>query len=161
MVQINDVSVISDTARSKLDRLQQGTLTLEQAVMESRRSMRAAAHERVGAAKEYLKLLVRVSPAGDRGAAREAARIAREIKSAVADFRESIAGEDAAGVRSEMSGFAGVAGDALRIAVCLVESYLRNNRVRQKENTDMEKDIGAAASALREMAGMAAVPASS
>ena len=144
---------ISEAAQQKIDQLQQGIASLQQAVTQSRQAMRGAAQERVSYIKEYLKILLRMSSPGDRGAAAEAARLAREIKSATAEFRSGILnGEEAgAGVRSEIAGFAGVAGDALNIAQGLIESYLRKRKTKQNGDSDLENEVSDAASSIREM----------
>jgi hypothetical protein len=142
---------ISEAAQQKIDQLQQGNQALQQAITQSRQADKSAALERVSAAKEYLKILARLSPAGDRGAASEAARIAREIRSAASEFKAGSANGEGAGVRSEIGGFAEVAGDALKIARSLVENYLRHRSTKQKGDNELENEIRTAVSTMREM----------
>lgn len=149
---------ISEAAQQKIDQLHQGNQVLQQAVNQSRQTTRGAALERISAAKEYLKILARMSPAGDRGAAREAARIAREIKSAASEFKASISGGEESGGRSEIGGFAEVAGDALNIASRLVESYLRNRTAHQKGDADLENEISSSVGTVREMVNSGLAP---
>lgn len=154
----HDLLEISDAARQQIDQLQQGDQALRVAVTQSRKASRNAAQERVGAAKEYLKLLARMSPTGDHGAASEAARIAREIRSAAAEFKANIAGEENPNVNPEIAAFAGVAGDALKIANGLVESYLRKQTGQQKGDADLQKEIRSAITAVHEIVNNAMMP---
>ena len=128
-----DILHISEEAQRKIDQLQQGNQSLQQAVTQSKQSIRGAAQERISSAREYLKILIRLSPAGDKGAAYEAARIAREVKSAANEFKASIAGEEGANVSSEIAAFVGVAGDVLKMARNLIESYLQKHSEEQKK----------------------------
>jgi len=146
-----DLLQISDAAQQKIDRLQQGNQALEQALAQSRQAARNAAIERVGHIKAYLLLLARMLPAGDRGAASEAARMAREIKSAAAGFKGGVAGEDGASVRADIEGFAGAAGDALKIAQAMVESYLRKRKMQQMGDAGLEQGIAGAVSQVSTM----------
>ena len=101
-----------------------------------------------------------MSPPGDRGAAIEAARMAREIKIATAEFRSSLSNEEAgASVRSEIAGFAGLAGDTLKIARGLIESYLLKRKQEQKDGRSLEKEISSADAGLREMVASSWGPA--
>lgn len=153
----DDTIDISETAQNRIDQLQQGNDVLQQAVTQSRQAARKAAHDRVSAAKEYLKILSRMSPPGDRGAAAEAARMAREIKSAAAEFRSGIAtGEETgASTGSEIAGFAGVAGDALKIAQGLIAGYLHKRKTKQNGDSALEKEVSSAISTVREMVNRA------
>lgn len=135
---------ISDAAKQKIDQLQQGYMALEQAVTRSRQSVRNAAMERVKYIKDYLDIVARLSPAGDRGAASEAARMAKEIKNAAADFKGNIASGEVSGIRKEIAGFAGMAGDALNIAKGLMERYLQKRSVRQNGDNELEKEVRSA-----------------
>lgn len=148
---VKDSFEISEAAQQRIDQMQQGNQALVQAVKDSKLSIRKAASERVSQAKEYLRMLAKMSLPGDRGAASEAARMAREIKSAAADFKGSISDGGMAEVRSEVAGFAGVAGDALKIAKGLVESYLQKRRSEQKGDNDLRKDVDSAITAVGEM----------
>ena len=154
-----DTLKISEAAQQRIDQLKQGNETLVQALKESRLSIRKAASDRVGYAKEYLRILARMSLPGDRGAAAEAARMAKEIKGAAADFKSSISDAEVADMRSEIAGFAGVAGDALKIAKGLVESYLQKRRSEQKGDGDLRNEVDSAISAVREMLTDAMKPA--
>ncbi len=156
-----DTLEISEVAQQKIGQLQQGNEALLQAVRQSRLAVRTAALERAGYAKEYLKILARMSPSGDRGAAVEAARMAREIKAATAEFRSSFSGgeETAASVRAEIAAFAGVAGDTLKIARGLVEGYLMKRQQKQQGDNGLEKEISSAVTILQEMVTRAMVPA--
>lgn len=146
-----DVVEISDETRLKIDQLQQGDQALRQALIQTRQASRSAAQERVSAAKEYLKLLARMSPEGDHGAAAEAARVAREIKGATVEFRAHSGGSGTNVSRAEIAGFAGVAGDALKIAYGLVERYLRKHPSQHSGDTYMRNDIRNAIEGVRDM----------
>ncbi|MDD5287326.1 MAG: hypothetical protein PHD54_15855 [Desulfuromonadaceae bacterium] len=145
-----DLLQISEIARQKIEQLQQGNQALEQSLIQSRQAARNAATDRVKYVKAYLKILVSMSPAGDRAAASEAARMAREIKSAVTDFKRSIAYGEESGIRTEIAGFAGVAGDALKIAQGMLQSYLQRRSLKQKGGHYLEIEIGNAVSSVRE-----------
>lgn len=148
---LRDVLHISEAAQQKVAQLQQGNQALEQALAQSRQSMRNAAIERVKYIHEYLKILARMSPAGDRGAASEAARMAREIKSMANEFKGSIASGEESTVRKEIAGFVEVAGDTLNIAKGLIKSYLRKRAAHKIGDTDLEKEISSAVSVVRKM----------
>ena len=145
-----DLLQISEAGRQKIDQLQQGNQALEQSLIQSRQAARNAATDRVKYVKAYLKILVSMSPAGDRAAASEAARMAREIKSAVTDFKRSIAYGEESRIRTEIAGFAGVAGDALKIAQGVLQSYLQRRSLKQKGAPYLEIEIGNAVSTVRE-----------
>lgn len=152
---IQDIFHISEEAQLKIDQLQQGYQSLQQAVRQSRLTIRDAAQERIRSAKEYLKILIRLSPAGDKAAAHEAARIAREVKSAAHEFKGSIAGEERTNARSEIKAFAEVAEDALKMAQSLIDGYLRKKASEQRNGNDLKGDIRNAFSTLREISGSA------
>lgn len=155
---LRDVLQISEAAQQKIDQLQQGNQALEQALTQSRQSARNAAIERVQYIKDYLNILARMSPVGDRGAASVAARMAREIKGLAHEFKGNMASGEESGARSEIAGFARVAGETLNIANKLVESYLRKRSTRQPGDADLEKEIGSAVSTVREMGNKSAQP---
>lgn len=142
---------ISESVQRQIDRMEQGNEALKQAVIQSRQSIRSAAAERVSYAKEYLRVLASMSLPGDRGAANEAARMAREIKNAAADFRGSITDEELADARSEIAGFADEAGKALKIAKGLVENYMRKRKQGQDGDDDLRREVDSAISVIKEM----------
>lgn len=142
---------ISEAAQQRINQLQQGNEALEQAVKESRFSIRNAASERVRAAKEYLKILASMSAPDDRGAASEAVRMAREVKNAAVEFRGSFAAGEEKDAGSELAGFAGVAGDTLKLANGLVERYLQRQKAAAGEGNYLRKEISSALSVVREL----------
>lgn len=150
---------ISEAAQQRITQLQQGNEALEQAVKESRLSIRNAASERMRAAKEYLKILASMSAPGDRGAASEAVRMAREVKSAAAEFRGSFASGEEKNAGSEVAGFAGVAGDTLKLAGGLVEGYLQHHKAPAGEGNHLRKEISSAVSVVRELFNSFQLPA--
>jgi len=148
---VQDKLEISESVQRQIDRMEQGNEALKQAVIQARQSIRSTAAERVSYAKEYLRVLASMSLPGDRGAASEAARMAREIKNAAADFRGSITDEELTDASSEIAGFADEAGKALKIAKGLVESYLRKRRQGQDGDEDLRREVDSALSVIREM----------
>jgi len=156
---VRDNLEISEAMQRQIDRMQQGSEALKQAVVQSRQSIRSAAAERVSYAKEYLRVLASMSLPGDRGAANEAARMAREIKNAAADFRGSIGDEELADARSEIAGFADEAGKALKIAKGLVENYLRKRIKGQDGDDELRREVDSAISVIKEMVMEAMQPA--
>lgn len=155
---IRDVVSLTDTARHNINRLDQGVRALEQAVKDSRSAVRASAMDRVAAAKESLRLLARMSLPSDPGAAREAARLAREIKSAVSEFKTGVNGEDLDLARSAIAGFTGAAGDALKIAKGMVDQHLRKNPGNHTGTNGLKRDVDRALLAVRELLGTALAP---
>lgn len=139
-----DLLDISEEAQSHIGALEAGRASLEQAINESRQQSRKAAHDKVGMAHEYLRLLKSMSSPDDPAAAREAVRVAGEIRSATGLYRESLTKEDLASTGKETAGFVSEAGKGLSIARQMVESYLQHRKREDLGDRQLSDSVNAA-----------------
>jgi hypothetical protein len=148
---LSDTLVISEEARSRIGGFEAGAATLEQAVKATRQQARQAAIDKVSMAHEYLRLLKQMSSPDDPAAAREAARIAREIRGTTASYREAAGGEDPAAIGKEVAAFATTAGKALAIAKEMVERYLKRKKQEEGDGHTLRESVDGAFTALKSL----------
>jgi hypothetical protein len=147
----SDTLDISVEAKLRINEFESGTESLEQAVKEARKQARQAAADKVSMAHEYLRLLKQMSSPDDPAAAREAARIAREIHGATASYREAVGGEDPAAIGKEVATFATTAGKALAIAKEVVERYLKHKKQDGEDGHTLRESVDGAFTALKSL----------
>lgn len=146
-----DLLQISDEARARIAAMEAGTASLEQASVQSRQQARQAAADKVGMARKYLQLLRRMSSPDDPGAAREAARMAREIRGAAEAYRGSLTKEEAVSLAKDSAAFVTEAGKGLAVAKEMIEQYLQRKKRESTEERDLRDTVESAYAALRSL----------
>lgn len=145
-----DLLQISDQARERIAAGEAGVASMEQAVRDSRQQARRGAVDKVSQAHQYLKLLQRMSLPDDPAAAREAARIAREINGATGSYRAAVTKDELVATGSDAGSFVSEAGEGLAIARNMVERYLS----RKKNPADGKELRNAVNDAYRSLNGL-------
>lgn len=126
----NDLVSLSPGLQNKLIKMGEGVSWLEQALKQAKRSPRDTALERVKQAAARLRRLKMMSASGDEFAAREAARLVREIASAANQYLAGDASPQGAQTAAQGGGvdmiqrnaFVSAAGDALGMATEIINT---------------------------------------
>jgi hypothetical protein len=148
---------LAPQALSDISKLENAESSMLEVVKKGKKASKEGAMERLQSIKEYLKLLKLFSNMADKKIAREAARLAGEIRRAVSLYGSAAqnetpdaatatnevnatSGKSVAASVKEMESFAQEAEAALKIARHIIEEYIAK-RPKDKENKGLRKEL--------------------